>query len=250
MTYDAAGKGEGAKAMGRQSRQYTMPPSRWPDTVRAVVERIDRATLLPAENGQHLTVTDYGDTDHYEVHVDSNLQVGRIATALLFLEQPEVGGELIFPWARRLLNSSGAPSECVDGVRGHGQSVLKFWEHETMPRLTEVGMCTEPSDALRIEPRVGRLVIFFNHDPMLRTLRPRSLHGSCPVERGRKRIAQRWFQWHGLHERNALGALLERMPSWKVDFKAAAEAEAAEEAERELAALLAENARLKAQGAQ
>ena len=38
------------------------------DTVRAVVERIDRATLLPAENGQHLTVTDYGDTDRRAYH--------------------------------------------------------------------------------------------------------------------------------------------------------------------------------------
>ena len=95
-------------------------------------------------------------------------------------------------------------------------------------------MCEAPTDALRIEPRVGRLVMFFNHDTQLRNLRPVSLHGSCPVRAGRKRIAQRWYMWHALNERNTLGTALAQGygdNKWKVDFLAldAAQRAAAEE---------------------
>lgn len=232
MTYDAAGSKEGATPQGRQSRQYTLPPSSWSENVTSVVARMDAATLLPHENGQHLTVTEYSIGDHYETHVDSNLEVGRVATALLFLEAPAAGGELIFPWARGVNHSTAPPP---DGVHGTGRDVLStFYEPATLPRLSDAGMCAAPSEALRIEPRVGRLAIFFNHDPMMRTLRPRSLHGSCAVRAGRKRIAQRWYQWHALNEPNHLHTALERAfgskvasggpgaaaSKWRVDYQA------------------------------
>lgn len=199
--------------------------------------------MLPAENGQHLTFTHYSVDDHYQVHVDSNLQVARIATALLFLEQPEEGGELIFPWAQGVisLNRSATDSatggdaagaserDCTAataappaGVHGRGRSLEDYYALDTLPTLDTTGMCQAPTEALRIEPRVGRLVVFFNHDSMLRTLRPVTLHGSCPVAKGRKRIAQRWYQWHALKEPNTLGQLLERAfgQNWKVNFRA------------------------------
>jgi len=177
-------------------------------------------------------------------------------TALLFLEAPQAGGELIFPWAMAMRNvsmgastgasrsdsceagadsdkcrcSSGAPGGCLaspEGVHGTGRSHADYFALRELPRLDEVGMCHEPTDALRIEPRVGRLVIFFNHDHEGRMLKPATLHGSCPVRHGRKRIAQRWYQWHALGEPNALGTLLERVhgpTAWRVDYRSSATA--------------------------
>ena len=92
-----------------------------------------------------------------------------------------------------------------------------------LPELRPSGWCNATSAALRIEARPGRLVVFFNHDPQLRTIRPRSLHGSCPVVEGRKRIAQRWYQWHALSEENAIGTLLSRAEAaqgrkWRVEW--------------------------------
>ena len=174
-------------AFGRRSQQFTLPPRLWSSQAASVVERMDAATLQPHGHGEHLTVTEYGVGDRYEVHVDSSLAVGRSVTALLFLEAPAEGGELIFPWA-----VGRAPSAQADavprplpplppGINGTGRGLADYFDLETLPRLDEPNMCDAPSDALRIEPRAGRLVIFFNHDPQGRQLRPRSLHGSCPV---------------------------------------------------------------------
>ena len=207
---------------GRRSEQYTLPPSAWNATVRSVVDRMDAAAMQPATHGQHLTVTQYGVGDGYELHVDSALAVGRTSTALLFLEQPEAGGELVFPWAHAPERGPPPP----DGVHGAGLDVGGYYQlgSNKLPELVESGLCNATSAALRIEARPGRLVIFYNHDPMLRTLRPRSLHGSCPVVEGRKRIAQRWYQWHALGEDNAIGTLLSRVESaqgrkWRVDYQ-------------------------------
>jgi len=83
-------------AKGRKSRQHTMGPSRWTPRTTSAVERMDAAAMLPGENGQQLTVTDYAPGDSYQLHVDSTFAIGRVATALLFLRAPEEGGELVF----------------------------------------------------------------------------------------------------------------------------------------------------------
>lgn len=184
----AGGTQADSKPQGRSSQQYTMNPASWSARVASVVERMDRAALMPAKNGQHLTVTNYGLNDHYEVHVDSNLAVGRLLTALLFLEQPEEGGELIFPWARPIRQSN--ETSCADGevgrswpdgVRGAGRPHEDYYALRDLPKLDEVGMCEPPTDVLRIEPRVGRLVLFFNHDHEGRMLRPTTLVSSPPT---------------------------------------------------------------------
>ena len=211
---------------GRKSRQHTMGPSRWTALMRSVVERMDSASMQPGENGQQLTVTDYELEDEYQLHVDSAFSIGRVATAILFVRAPEEGGELIFPWAR-LRTRIGY--ERPEGVHGAGRPVEELFARSSVPRFDELGplpagLCNRSSDSLLIEPRVGRLVVFFNHDPMGRTLRPRSLHGSCPVRRGHKSIAQRFYQWHELQTPNHLGTLLEQVErakgkTWFVDWR-------------------------------
>lgn len=239
-------------AFGRQSQQYTLSPRLWSPTAASVVQRMDAATMQPHGHGEHLTVTEYNVGDHYEVHVDSSLAVGRAVTALLFLEAPERGGELIFPWAASPppVGDSGAPGWLPapvwpPGVNGTGRALSDYFGLETLPRLEDANMCGSPSEALRIQPLVGRLVLFFNHDPDGRQLRPRSLHGSCPVRAGRKRIAQRWYRWHDLSAPNELGATLERLhgpKGWRVDYRAQMRRE---REEAEIMELQAENARLR-----
>ena len=218
--------------IGRRSRQYTLSPHRWTPSITSVIDRMDATSMQPLENGQHLTITDYGNEDKYELHVDSSFAVGRTATALLFLEAPTEGGELVFPWARSALSNprfgpAREPPRPL-GVFGAGRPVEETFTFTSVPSLESLGACNDTSDnaALRIRPQVGRLVVFFNHDPMGRTLRPRSLHGSCPVREGRKRIAQRWYQWHALHSENRLGSLLEQVEkangkTWFVDWRSA-----------------------------
>ncbi len=217
---------------GRRSRQHTLLPRKWSELSRSIVERMDATSMQPFENGQHLTVTDYGVGDEYELHVDSNFQVGRVATALLFLAQPEEGGELVFPWARL---SQQALAQRPPGVHGTGRPVQELFTATSVPSMASIGACErdgeaagggekQPNAAVRIEPRVGRLVVFFSHDPQGRTLRPRTLHGSCPVKVGRKSIAQRFYQWHALHSENRLGGLLEQVEkangkTWFVDWR-------------------------------
>ena len=107
--------------------------------------------------------------------------------------------------------------------------VEELFARSSVPRFDELGgaaggLCNRSSGSLMIEPRVGRLVVFFSHDPMGRTLRPRSLHGSCPVRRGGKSIAQRFYQWHALGSANLLGDLIAQVEkargkSWFVDWR-------------------------------
>ena len=102
-----------------------MGPSRWTPRTTSAVERMDAAAMLPGENGQQLTVTDYAPGDSYQLHVDSTFTIGRVATALLFLRAPEEGGELVFPWAR-LRRRSGY--ERPEGVHGVGRRVEELFD--------------------------------------------------------------------------------------------------------------------------
>lgn len=210
QTMSSSGEKQNAP-FGRRSRQYTMSPSKWSPLVSGLVERMDATSMQPFANGQHLTVTHYNEGDAYELHVDSAHTVGRVATALIFIKQPVAGGELVFPWARTdtLRTSAARPA----GVTGSGRPVEELFSAKQVPSLDSFGACDDSpaNEALRIEPRVGRLVVFFNHDPQGRTLRPRSLHGSCPVRGGEKAIAQRFYQWHALDGENRLGALLDSL---------------------------------------
>ena len=208
-TMDASGNTQAAQSESppRIAQDVTLHPNTWSSAVASVVERMDAAALQPSANGQHLTVAEYEVGGVYELHTDSSVSVGRLATAILFLQPADEGGELVFPWA----DTSNSTKQTLEGVRGTGRPAEEVASLRALPQLRTGGMCHASSDALLIEPRVGRLVIFFNHDSMGRTLKPRTFHGSCPVGRGTKRVAQRFYQWHALDQPNTLGSLIEQV---------------------------------------
>ena len=202
---------------GRRSRQFTMSPKAWSPLISKLVNAMDATSMQPFANGQHLTVTHYNEGDGYELHVDTSHSVGRVATALIFLREPESGGETVFPWARtstlRGADDGGEGRQRPPGVHGRGRSIDELLSAKQVPSMEAIGACEDSpeNEAVRIEPRVGRLVVFFSHDPQGRTLRPRSLHGSCPVKGGEKAIAQRFYQYYALNGENRLGTLLESL---------------------------------------
>jgi prolyl 4-hydroxylase len=141
----------------------------------AVVARIERRlaliTHIPVENGEALQVLHYTGGAKYEPHLDafsdafnSRAEAGgqRVATVLMFLESPEVGGETVFPNA---------------GARAAG------------PGWSE---CAR--EGLAVKPVAGDALLFWSTTPD-GAVDPASLHGSCPTTRGSKWTATRWL--HG-----------------------------------------------------
>ena len=106
---------------------------------------------------------------HYAHHNDYFLvqdtpeasENNRIATLLLYLDQPSKGGETIFPRAS-------------PGVIGHSDERFAF---DIDFDACDVGLKTvaKPGDG----------ILFFSQYPSL-TLDVHSLHGGCPVEGGTK----------------------------------------------------------------
>jgi len=184
------------KQSDRKAKAITLLTPRWTDAAAAVARRMDAVTMRPHRYGQHMLITRYDVGDYYNLHVDSSVVVGRQITAILFLEEPERGGELVFPWAERLIDSGD-----VEGVSGEGLPPIEREFIATDWPLNDT-LCGENSEALRIRPRAGRLVVFHNHNPMGQVLKPRAFHASCPVLAGRKRLAQRWYQWWPLKDGN------------------------------------------------
>ncbi|OLP90763.1 putative prolyl 4-hydroxylase 6 [Symbiodinium microadriaticum] len=175
-------------------------PENWTAATREIIERMDAATMMPHSVGQYLQVTQYDVGDSYELHRDSSIEAARTLTAILFLEEPSkellLKELLLFRCVlanHRILFVgffAGAP-------RTDAKEIMALGE---LPRLQDV--CKA---GLRIRPAQGRLVVFRSHDLMGRLILPHSLHGSCPVKQGIKRLAQRWYQWHDVHSSNMLG---------------------------------------------
>ena len=83
----------------RDATSHTLHPETWTPRIKELVDRMDAVSMCPGY-GQHLTVSSYELGGHYQLHPDSSIASGRVATLILFLHEPEEGGELIFPWAR------------------------------------------------------------------------------------------------------------------------------------------------------
>lgn len=184
------------KPSDRKAKAVTLLTPLWTEPTASLVRRMDAVTMRPHRYGQHILITRYDVGDYYNLHVDSSVAVGRHITAILFLEEPERGGELVFPWAERLRESGD-----VGGVSGEGLPRLETEFVATDWPLNET-LCGDNSQALRIRPRAGRLVVFHSHNPMGKLLKPRAIHASCPVLEGHKRLAQRWYQWWPLQDGN------------------------------------------------
>ena len=189
------------------ARQHGVPRKELSGMRATIAERMDLAAMQPSANSDALVVKEYDVEGMYQLHTDSNMDIGRVATALLFLQPAEEGGQLVFPWAHAVNGTEGSPV----GVSGRGLHPHSISPHEPLPTLfAGRDLCNAASDTLTIEPRTGRLVIFFNHDGQSRQLKPRSLHGSCPIVRGTKRIAQQFYSWHAVGESNEMSKIMKR----------------------------------------
>ena len=70
------------------------------DELREYLERIAKLTYLPvARTGEATQITEYAPGEYYDFHWDTNLEVARLATYLLYIADiPEgEGGETSFP---------------------------------------------------------------------------------------------------------------------------------------------------------
>jgi len=57
--------------------------------------------------------------------------------------------------------------------------------------------CQHPA-ILKVKPRVGRALLFYNYAPNL--MDQEIWHGACPLVSGEKWIAQRWFRLYPLQD--------------------------------------------------
>jgi hypothetical protein len=121
--------------------------------------------------------------DFYIPHFDWIPSRPRVATVLIYLEEPEKGGETIFPFVRH--NSSARNAQLYTREQAEPLT-LNMWN---------AGACTaEDKDFpwLRVRPQKGGAVLFYNIHPD-NTLDALSIHGSCPVLKGQKTVLQQWL---------------------------------------------------------
>lgn len=144
-----------------------------------VLKRLHRVAHVPDTDAEGLQVGRYGPGQKYESHIDSDPShdVMRPATFLLYLNDVESGGDTLFP-----LKKSGACKaawhKTPQGNQTYGCSVCCDYDKE---------------GTIRIRPRKGRAILFFNHDTEMKKDNM-ALHAACPVNEGVKWIAQRWFR--------------------------------------------------------
>ncbi|KAI7835426.1 hypothetical protein COHA_010673 [Chlorella ohadii] len=142
-------------------------------TIREIERRLSEWSLIPVGHGEGLQVLRYENGQQYEPHWDyffdeSNVKNGgnRWATVLMYLVEPEEGGETVFP------NVPVPPGQTREA--GYSECAMK---------------------GLAVKPRKGDAVLFFS----LKTegvLDRGSLHGSCPTTKGLKYASTKFHVAH------------------------------------------------------
>ena len=151
----------------------------------SIVTRIDRRiaelTMIPEENGEDLQMLEYRIGEEYRIHpdwfdqeeerVDDGLQ--RVATVLMYLTNVTTGGETIFPYGK--WNERNTAAIDASNVEEKAKTLSK---------------CARGK--LHVRPKRGDAVFFYSLNPKLHTTLD-SYHASCPVIRGVKWSATKWF---------------------------------------------------------
>lgn len=177
---------KGLKVVMRQIEEHflTAREEKEVPALRHILKRMHRTARVPDEYAELLQVGKYDVMGRYEEHLDSGpLQtVARPATFLAFLNDVAGGGDLLFPLDRH---------DCEPG-----------WHQDRKTGEDYFGArwCCESEEwdeegTVRVRPKRGRAVLFFNHLPD-GNADPRAAHIACPVTKGEKWIAQRWFRFH------------------------------------------------------
>ena len=140
------------------------------DVLAAIQMRVAELSMLPQENQEALQVLHYGLSEKYGAHMDTFFDARHIgeenggqraATALMFLNEPEEGGETVFPNVAATNDGPGW-SPCA-------------------------------REALAHKPKTGDLILFWSLTPT-GEIDPGTTHTACPVIRGEKWSAPLWIR--------------------------------------------------------
>ncbi|KAL6782723.1 PFH16 [Auxenochlorella protothecoides x Auxenochlorella symbiontica] len=164
-------EGRGRDGVSDVRTSYGMFFDRKEDPVLARVEnRLSEATMIPVGHGEGIQVLRYENGQEYKPHFDyffheagTDNGGNRLATVLMYLSDVEEGGETVFP-------NAAVPAS----------------------QSREAGYSECAMAGLAYRPRKGDAVVFWS----LRTdgtLDAGALHGSCPVTKGTKWAATKWY---------------------------------------------------------
>jgi len=151
--------------------------SRYQDAVvRDIEDRMAHWTHLPATYGEDLQVLRYEAGQKYEEHwdwfeqeelkkMDESDLTNRIATILIYLSDVEEGGETSFSQSH--------------------------WLNETAQRHSQPSECAR--NRVFVKPSKGDALLFWDLKPDGQTGDKWSMHAGCPVIRGEKWSATKWY---------------------------------------------------------
>lgn len=191
----------------RFSDQTWLPMSKEYDTMLSSIRnRFGKLMRIPEKillGSEHLQIVRYSEFGHYHAHHDSETEAAtdkpcchhtstqiikmyarcrlcRFMTIMVYLQEPEIGGETAFPAADNITYSDSNFRH-----RGKdGRDLYNLSEH-----------CQDAN--LVIKPKRGTAVAWYNHHVdykgWLGSLDEFSLHGGCEVRKGKKWIANIWL---------------------------------------------------------
>eukprot|EP00798_Chlamydomonas_sp_ICE-L_P021599 gene21599-28598_t len=135
--------------------------------ITAVEERLAVWSQLPPSHQEGMQVLRYGPSNKYGPHQDG---LGRVISVLIYLVEPEEGGETAF-------------------VKSDG------WLHKEMStQQGNLSSCAQGHVAYK--PKVGDALMFYDVQPMYTEDDVFSMHTGCPVLKGVKWNAVKWI--HGI----------------------------------------------------
>lgn len=172
---DATGEDKGAIDDIRTSYGMFLPKA-YDDITSSVERRVEAFSRIPYENQEQLQLLRYVDGQQYKDHMDGLVSPNggrRIATVLMFLHEPDLGGETSFPGARPTVETKARLRE----LHGDGKLSDCAWRE---------------GRGMAVKPRRGDAVLFFSFDEAGRTDHA-SMHASCPTLGGTKWTATKWI---------------------------------------------------------
>lgn len=168
------GAGDSGTVASARTSYGTFITRRLTPTLSAIEDRVAEYSGIPWQNQEQLQLLRYKNGQEYVHHHDGirgDNGGRRIATVLMFLREPDFGGETNFPQARPLpevkeafIADKSKYSEC-GWNSGNGFSVI---------------------------PKRGDAVLFFSYN-INGTIDPAADHASCPTLRGTKYTATKWI---------------------------------------------------------
>ncbi|GFR49468.1 hypothetical protein Agub_g11528 [Astrephomene gubernaculifera] len=140
----------------------------------AVLERIENRvaawTQIPVEHQEDMQILRYGLGQQYKVHSDTlrDEQAGlRVATVLIYLNEPEAGGETAFPTSR--------------------------WVHPSLTQRLGANFSDCARGHVAFAPKRGDALLFWSINPDGSSEDTHAAHTGCPVLAGVKWTATKWI---------------------------------------------------------